>query len=81
MLFSILGGMVVFALGIFVFLKPDLVWKLREEWKSSSADEPSELYLKTEKIRGILFALIGIALVLGMQKLREKNEVAVRAGA
>ena len=29
----------------------------------------------------ILFALIGIALVLGMQKLREKNEVAVRAGA
>ena len=29
----------------------------------------------------ILFALIGIVLVLGMQKLCEKNEVAVRAGA
>ena len=43
MLFSVLGGTVVFALGMFVFLKPDLVWKLREEWKSSSADEPSEL--------------------------------------
>ncbi len=63
-LFSILGGMVVFALGIFVFLKPELVWKLREEWKSSSADEPSELYLKTEKIRGILFALIGMIMII-----------------
>ena len=62
-LFSILGGMVVFALGIFVFLKPDLVWKL-EEWKSSSADEPSELYLKTEKIRGILYALIGMIMII-----------------
>ena len=63
-LFSILGGMVVFALGIFVFLKPNLLWKLREEWKSSSADEPSELYLKIEKIRGILFALIGMIMII-----------------
>lgn len=64
MLFSVLGGMIVFALGMFIFLKPDLVWKLREEWKSSRADEPSELYLKTEKIRGILFALIGMIMII-----------------
>ena len=31
-------------LGMFIFLKPGLVWKLTEEWKSYRADEPSEFY-------------------------------------
>ena len=26
----------------FIFLKPGLIWKLTEEWKSYRADEPSE---------------------------------------
>ena len=46
------------------FWKPDLVWKLTEEWKSYCADEPSEFYLKVTKIRGILFALFGIAAMI-----------------
>ena len=37
--------------------------KLTEEWKSYRADEPSEFYLKTTKIGGILFALFGIITV------------------
>ena len=57
MLWSISGGVIIFVLGVFIFLKPDLVWKLTEAWKSYRADEPSELYLKTTKIGGILFAL------------------------
>ena len=46
------------------FLKPDLVWKLTEAWKSYRADEPSELYLKTTKIGGILFALLGVVMII-----------------
>ena len=46
------------------FLKPDLVWKLTEAWKSYRADEPSELYLKTTKIGGILFALSGVVMII-----------------
>ena len=49
MLWSVGGGILIFALGIFIFLKPDLVWKLTEEWKSYHTDEPSDLYLKTTK--------------------------------
>ena len=60
MLWSISGGVIIFVLGVFIFLKPDLVWKLTEAWKSYRADEPSELYLKTTKIGGILFALSGV---------------------
>lgn len=60
MLWSIGGGIFLFALGMFLFLKPDLVWKLTEEWKSYRADEPSEFYLKVTKIGGVLFALCGV---------------------
>ena len=41
-----------------------LIWKLTEEWKSYRADEPSEFYLKTTKIGGILFALFGIIMIM-----------------
>ena len=63
MLWPICGGMIIFALGMFIFLKPDLVWKLTEEWKSYRADEPSEFYLKVAKIGGISFALFGIIMI------------------
>ena len=49
---------------MFIFLKPDLVWKLTEEWKSYRADEPSEFYLKVAKIGGISFALFGIIMIM-----------------
>ena len=64
MLWSVCGGVVFFALGMFIFLKPDLVWKLTEKWKSSRADEPSEIYLKDRKIGGMLFALFGIIMIV-----------------
>lgn len=63
MLWPICGGIIIFALGMFIFLKPDLVWKLTEEWKSYRADEPSEFYLKVAKIGGIAFALFGIIMI------------------
>lgn len=64
MLWSVIGGAIIFLLGLFIFLKPDLVWKLTEEWKSYRADEPSELYLKVTKISGIFFALFGIVMIV-----------------
>ena len=55
MWWSIGGGIIIFALGMFIFLKPGLIWKLTEEWKSYRADEPSEFYLKAKKIGGVLY--------------------------
>jgi len=49
---------------MFLFWKPDLVWKLTEEWKSYCADEPSEFYLKVTQISGILLALFGIVVMI-----------------
>ena len=64
MLWSICGGIIFFALGVFIFLKPDLIWKITEEWKSYSADEPSDLYIKSTKFGGALFTVFGIIIAI-----------------
>lgn len=58
------GETFFFALGMFLFWKPDLVWKLTEEWRAYCADEPSEFYLKVTQISGILLALFGIVVMI-----------------
>lgn len=43
-------GIVLIGIGAFLFLKPDLMWKLTEQWKSYRADGPSDFYLKSTKL-------------------------------
>ena len=64
MLLCIGSGILITALGIFIFWRPELVWKLTEEWKSSYADEPSDLYLKSTRFGGTLLALTGIIMII-----------------
>lgn len=64
MLWAVFGGIVIFALGGFIFLKTDIIWKITEQWKSYSADEPSDLYLISMKTGGVLFMLLGIAMAV-----------------
>ena len=59
---TVLAGVVFVALGVFLFVRPDLVWKLTEQWKSYRADEPSDLYVKSTKFGGIVFALLGVVI-------------------
>ena len=60
---TVLGGILLLALGIFMFFRPDLVWKLTERWKSYRANEPSDFYLLCTKIGGVIVMLIGIAII------------------
>ena len=64
MLWAICAGIVITALGGLMFWKPDLVWKLREQWKSYYADGPSDFYVAITRIGGIVFAVVGIAVVI-----------------
>ncbi len=59
---TVLAGVVFVALGVFLFVRPDLVWKLTEQWKSYRADEPSDLYVKSTKFGGVAFALLGVVI-------------------
>ena len=40
----VLGGIVMAAVGFFLFLKPAVLWRITEQWKSNEADGPSLLY-------------------------------------
>jgi len=51
--------------GILIFLKPEWLWALTEQWKSYAADGPSDFYILSTKISGVLFTVFGVvALVL-----------------
>ena len=43
--------------GILIFLKPEWLWALTEQWKSYAADGPSDFYILSTKIGGVLFAV------------------------
>ena len=64
MLWCICGGIIFIVLCVFIFLKPDLIWKITEQWKSYSADEPSDSYIKSTKFGGTLFTVFGIIIVI-----------------
>lgn len=60
----VFAGIVLIGIGAFLFLKPDLMWKLTEQWKSYRADRPSDFYLKSTKFGGLLFMLCGIVAIV-----------------
>lgn len=64
MLWSIFTGFCLIALGIFMFMKPQIIWNLTEKWKSYRADEPSDLYCTSTKFGGVMFALCGLMMVV-----------------
>lgn len=64
MLWAICGGILFVVYGVFLFLRPDLLWRLTEQWKSYRADEPSELYVRAVRIGGVGFAILGMAMIV-----------------
>lgn len=64
MIYAILLGLICICLGIFIFLKPSLIWKFTEQWKSYRADEPSDFYLKSMKLGGIIYIMAAIVIII-----------------
>lgn len=64
MFWSIFGGIAFFLIGLFFFLKPEQLWRLTEQWKSYAADEPSDLYVFSTKLGGIIWMLLGAAMLV-----------------
>lgn len=57
----ILGSIFLLIAGVLMLFNPDMVYRLTESWKSSAADEPSELYTLHIRIGGVACSLVGIA--------------------
>ncbi|MGN0473954.1 MAG: DUF6199 family natural product biosynthesis protein [Acutalibacteraceae bacterium] len=60
---AILSGIFI-AIGLFIIKKPEYMWDSFEKWKSSdSKNRPSNDYLNTIFIRGLLFIIVGIIVI------------------
>lgn len=62
MVYCMILSAVCIALGLLCLLRPALVWKWTEQWKSYRADEPSELYRFGVRFGGALFLVFGVVL-------------------
>ncbi|GAA4293264.1 hypothetical protein GCM10023142_29220 [Anaerocolumna aminovalerica] len=57
------GGFLI-VIGFVMLLKPRLIWKISDSWKTKNGDEPNEFYLKLVVMVGILLILGGILAIL-----------------
>jgi hypothetical protein len=50
----------ILSIGLLMTIRPDVVWTIKESWKSNDATEPSDFYLLTTRIGGVLFLAAGL---------------------
>ncbi|PNT90255.1 DUF6199 family natural product biosynthesis protein [Clostridium thermosuccinogenes] len=60
----LLIGIILFIVGLLMLIKPKIVWQITEQWKSYSAEEPSNFYIKSIRFGGVMFILAGIGSII-----------------
>ena len=58
-----LGLILLFVLGVLMFLKPEVLWKL-EHLFSVKGGEPTDFYLSMMCIGGVVFAVIAVIMAV-----------------
>ncbi len=56
----IVAAIILAVLGVLMTFKPEWLWTISESWKSSDATGPTELYIKSIRIGGIVCTLAAI---------------------
>jgi len=57
------GLVALFALGVLMFWKPELLWKI-EHLFSVKGGEPTDFYLSKTRIGGVIFAVIAVIMAI-----------------
>jgi len=53
-------SLLLLPMGLVMFFRPQWIWAMSEEWKSNDATEPSDLYLLSTRLGGVLSTLAGL---------------------
>lgn len=61
----IIMGLPIIALGIFSYLKPTFGWRRSEGWKVKGDSEPSDMYIDSVKLGGIVAMMLGSIFLIG----------------
>jgi hypothetical protein len=57
-------GILLAVVGVVMLLKPGLIWRVTESWKSTDASEPSSMYVLSLRVGGVMFLLVGLGNVI-----------------
>lgn len=57
----LLMGIFMLAFGVLMVASPETVYELKESWKSYSVGDPSQFYIISTRIGGVLFIIAGIS--------------------
>ena len=62
---EIIAGIILGIIGLgLLVVKADLLWRVTEKWKTRNADGPSKNYVILIRALGIVFAAVGVCLVI-----------------
>ena len=61
-------GIILCVIGLVLSMKPTLVWKFTESWKTEKSSAPSDRYMKVLRIVSGAALGVGVLLVVGILK-------------
>jgi uncharacterized membrane protein len=61
---TILAGIALFFIGLFLVLFPYQYWKFSESWKNKSGAEPTNRYIIGVRIIGCFFIILGLIAIV-----------------
>ena len=57
---SIFLAIIFLIFGFWMITVPWVLWWITESWRTKDAKEPSNLYIRTSEITGVLFMIFGV---------------------
>lgn len=57
---NIILAIIFLIFGFWMITVPWVLWWITESWRTKDAKEPSDLYIRTSKITGVLFMVFGV---------------------
>ena len=63
-----IAGIILCIIGLGLSVKPTLVWKLTESWKTEGSNAPSDRYIRVLRIVAGAFLGVGVLLLVGILK-------------
>ena len=60
---KIAAGIFLIITGFIMLIKPNVMWKIAESWKTKTNAEPTDLYMIIIRIGGLILAVGGIIVI------------------
>ena len=63
-----IAGIILCIIGLVLSVRPTLVWKLTESWKTEGSNAPSDRYMRVLRIIAGAALGVGVLLLIGILK-------------